>query len=93
MKGSRTAFLGYEETQSESKILKLIRGDEIVPFAQRRGRNRSHYGEDTLLRRTGGQVGDRGVIFHEDFSLGGGGHHQRPMEDVIVHQAKVKRGG
>jgi alanyl-tRNA synthetase len=32
--GMKTAFSGYEEIQSESKILKLIKGDEIVPFAR-----------------------------------------------------------
>ena len=31
--GMKTHFLGYEEIQSDSRILKLIKGDEIVPFA------------------------------------------------------------
>ena len=40
---------------------------------------------------TGGQVGDQGVIFHEGFSLEVQ-DTQRPLEDLIVHQVRVKRG-
>jgi alanyl-tRNA synthetase len=39
----------------------------------------------------GGQVGDRGVIFHEKFSLEVV-DTLKPLEDFIIHQAKVKRG-
>jgi alanyl-tRNA synthetase len=33
--GVQTHFIGYEETQSDSKILKLIKGDEVVPLPER----------------------------------------------------------
>jgi alanyl-tRNA synthetase len=39
----------------------------------------------------GGQVGDQGVIFHEDFSLQVE-ETLRPIGDLIVHKGKVKRG-
>ncbi len=89
--GIRTTFIGYEETQSDSKILKLIKGDEVVPFA--------FEGDvvDVITRKTpfygeaGGQVGDRGVIFQEGFSLEVE-NTLKPMENLILHQARVKRG-
>jgi len=89
--GIKTEFVGYEEVQTESRILKLIRGDEVVSEAVE--------GDDieVVTERTpfygeaGGQVGDRGVIFHEAFSLEVT-DTLKPLEDLIVHQAKVKRG-
>jgi alanyl-tRNA synthetase len=89
--GVRTSFTGYGEIESESKILKLIRGDEIVPLAgggeevEVVTENTPFYGE------AGGQVGDQGVIFHEGFSLQVE-DTLKPLEELIVHKAKVKRG-
>jgi len=89
--GIRTAFLGYEEIQSESKILKLIKGDEIVPFATEGDEIEVLTETTPFYGEAGGQVGDRGVIFHEAFSLEVE-NTIKPMEEVILHQAKVKRG-
>jgi len=89
--GIRTHFLGYEEIQSDSRILKLIKGDEIVPFAAEGD------GIEVITERTpfygeaGGQVGDRGTIFQEEFSLEVE-DSLKPVEDLIVHQVRVKRG-
>ena len=89
--GIKTDFVGYEEIQSDSKILRLIKGDEIVPSATEGdeveviAERTSFYGE------AGGQVGDRGVIFHGEFSLEVE-DSLKPMEDLIVHRARVKRG-
>ncbi len=89
--GIRTAFLGYEEIQSESKILKLVKGDEIVPFATEGDEIEVLTETTPFYGEAGGQVGDRGVIFHEAFSLEVE-NTIKPMEEVILHQAKVKRG-
>jgi alanyl-tRNA synthetase len=89
--GIRAAFLGYEEIQSESKILKLIKGDEIVPFATEGDEIEVLTETTPFYGEAGGQVGDRGVIFHEAFSLEVE-NTIKPMEEVILHQAKVKRG-
>jgi Ser-tRNA(Ala) deacylase AlaX len=56
-------------------------GDEVEVVTERT----PFYGE------AGGQVGDRGVIFHEEFSLEVE-NTIKPMEHLIIHQAKVKRG-
>jgi alanyl-tRNA synthetase len=89
--GIRTTFLGYEETQSESRILKLIKGDEIIPFAIEGDEIEAVTEKTPFYGEAGGQVGDRGVIFHEEFSLEVE-NTIRPAEELIIHQAKVKRG-
>jgi alanyl-tRNA synthetase len=89
--GIKSTFLGYEEVQSETKVLKLIKGDELVPFAIE-GDDIEIVTEKTpFYGEAGGQVGDRGVIFQEKFSLEVE-NTIKPMEELIIHQAKVKRG-
>jgi alanyl-tRNA synthetase len=87
----KATFSGYEELQSESKILKLIKGDEIVPFAEEGDEIEVITERTPFYGEAGGQVGDRGVIFNEAFSLEVE-NTLKPMEELIVHQAKVKRG-
>jgi alanyl-tRNA synthetase len=87
----QTNFVGYEETQSDSKILKLIKGDEVVPFAIEADEVEVITEKSPFYGEAGGQVGDRGLIFHEDFSLEVK-DTLRPMEELIVHQGRVKRG-
>jgi alanyl-tRNA synthetase len=89
--GMKTAFLGYEEIQSESKILKLIKGDDIVPFAIEGDEIEVVAEKTPFYGEAGGQIGDRGAIFHEEFSLEVE-NSIKPMEELIIHQAKVKRG-
>ncbi len=89
--GIRTTFLGYEETQSESRILRLVKGDEAVPFAVEGDEVEVVTEKTPFYGEAGGQVGDRGVIFHEEFSLEVE-NTIKPAEELIIHQAKVKRG-
>jgi alanyl-tRNA synthetase len=89
--GIKTAFTGYEEIETESRILKLIKGDEIVSVAEE-GEEVEVVTEQTpFYGEAGGQVGDRGVIFQEAFSL----HVEdavKPIDELVVHKARVKRG-
>ena len=87
----KTIFLGYGEIQSESRILKLIKGNEIVPFAVEGDEIELLTEKTPFYGEAGGQVGDQGVIFHEEFSLDVE-NTIKPMEELIVHQGKVKRG-
>jgi alanyl-tRNA synthetase len=89
--GIQTNFIGYEETQSDSKILKLIKADEVVPFAIEGDKVEVITEKSPFYGETGGQVGDRGLIFHEDFSLEVE-NTLRPAGELIVHQGRVKRG-
>ncbi len=89
--GVKTVFVGYEEVQCESKILGLIKGDELISSGQEGDEIEVIAERTPFYGETGGQVGDRGVIFHEDFSLEVE-DTMRPLEDLIVHRARVKRG-
>jgi alanyl-tRNA synthetase len=89
--GIKTDFIGYEEIQSESKILKLIKGDEIVPLALEGDEVEVITEKTPFYGEAGGQLGDQGVIFHKGFSLDVE-DALKPLEDLIVHQARVKRG-
>lgn len=89
--GVKITFLGYGEIQSESKILQLIKGDQRVPFAIE-GEEIEIVTEKTpFYGEAGGQVGDRGVIFHEEFSIEVE-NTIKPIEELIIHQGRVKRG-
>lgn len=89
--GIKTEFVGYEDTQCESRVLKIIKGDESLPSA--------HEGEEIeiIVEKTpfygeaGGQIGDRGVIFEESFSLEVE-DTIKPFDDLIVHKGRLKRG-
>ena len=89
--GIQTRFIGYETVQSDSKILRLIKGDEIAPMAVEGDQVEVVTEETPFYGEAGGQVGDRGVIFQEGFSLEVE-DTLKPMEDLIVHQVRVKRG-
>ena len=89
--GIKTIFLGYEKVQAESKILTLIKGDEIVPFAVEGDEIELVVEKTPFYGEAGGQVGDQGVIFHEAFALDVE-NTIKPVEELIIHQGKVKRG-
>jgi alanyl-tRNA synthetase len=89
--GIGTTFVGYEELETGSRILRLIRGNEIVPEAAE-GEEIEVVTERTpFYGETGGQVGDQGTIFNPGFSLEVK-DTIRPLEHLIVHRATVKRG-
>ncbi|HUL29128.1 MAG TPA: alanine--tRNA ligase [Thermodesulfobacteriota bacterium] len=89
--GIRATFLGYEETQSESRILRLIKGDEVVPFAAEGDEIEVVTEKTPFYGEAGGQVGDRGVIFDQEFSLEVE-DTIKPAGELTIHQVKVKRG-
>ncbi len=89
--GVKTTFVGYEEMETETRIRRLIQGDQLVSSASV-GEEVEVVTEKTpFYGEAGGQVGDQGVIFNEDFSFQVE-ETLRPMEDFIVHKGRVKRG-
>jgi len=89
--GTRIEFVGYEEVQCNSKILKIIKGNEFVPMVQEGDEVEVITEKTPFYGEAGGQVGDKGVIFQEKFSMDVE-DTLKPMEDLIVHKARVKRG-
>jgi len=69
----------------------LIKGDEFVPAAAEGDEVEIITQKSPFYGGAGGQVGDQGVIFQEDFSLQVE-DTLKPLEDLIIHKAKVKRG-
>jgi len=86
-----TVFRGYRETESEAKVLAIIRGGE--------GAGSAGTGEEVevLLDRTsfyaesGGQVGDTGKIKSEK-GLIRVGDTLKPFKQYIIHRGKVIEG-
>jgi len=89
--GVVTGFVGYEETQCESKILRLIQGDEWVFVAHEGDEVEVLTAKTPFYGETGGQVGDRGIIFQESFSVEVE-NTIRPLEGLIIHKGRIKRG-
>ena len=89
--GIKIIFTGYEETETESRIVKLVKGDEVVSMASEGDAVEVVMEKTPFYGEAGGQMGDQGVIFHEDFSLQVE-ETLKPIEDLIVHKGKVKRG-
>ncbi len=89
--GIKTEFVGYEETETYSRILKLIKSDEIVPFAVEGDEVEVITERTPFYGEAGGQLGDQGVIYHEAFSLEVA-DTLKPLEELLVHVGKVKRG-
>jgi len=89
--GIKTEFIGYEETQCESKILKIIKGDEFLSSAYEGEQIEVIVEKTPFYGEAGGQVGDRGVIFQEGFSLEVE-DTIKPFEDLIIHKGRLKRG-
>jgi alanyl-tRNA synthetase len=89
--GMKTGFTGYESTGAESRILRLIKGEEVTPSAGEGDEVEVITEETPFYGEAGGQVGDRGIISGEGFSLEVE-NTIKPVEDIIVHRAVVKGG-
>lgn len=90
-KHGSTLFLGYEETETEAKVIALLKGDHFV--------DKLHAGEEgsVLLNQTpfyaekGGQIGDTGILSSENF-LFEVKNCQSPFPGIVVHTGKVEKG-
>jgi alanyl-tRNA synthetase len=89
--GIKTEFVGYEEIGCDSKIVRVIKGEEVVPVAVEGDEVEVITEKTPFYGEAGGQVGDQGVIFQQGFSLEVK-ETLRPTEELILHQGRVKRG-
>ena len=86
-----TEFVGYAETEAESEIAVVIRGEEPVDrIAPEDGPTRILVRATPFYAESGGQVGDTGVIEGPDglFRVA----DTKRVEDYIVHYGSVERG-
>ena len=82
-------FLGYELDEAEGKVLAIVKGGEIVLSAHAGDEVSIVLDKTPFYGESGGQVGDSGVL-----KIGGKlaaeiSDTQKPLEDFIVHKAKL----
>ena len=74
--GIKIDFVGYEETQFDSKILKLIKGDEFVSIAEEGDEVEVITEKTPFYGEAGGQVGRSRCDLSGKVLHGGGGYPQ-----------------
>jgi alanyl-tRNA synthetase len=85
------SFVGYEKTEVEGKITNIIVNEKEKEIAEEGEEVEIILDKTPFYPEKGGQVGDRGEILKADgiievFDT------QSPVEGVIVHRGKVKKG-
>ena len=87
----QTNFLGYEEEKSNSKILALIKDEEIVEKAVQGDKVVIILDKTPFYPESGGQQGDTGY-FENDVCNITITDTQKPISSYITHHGKVKYG-
>jgi alanyl-tRNA synthetase len=92
LQGIKTKFVGYEGvTESRSRILAILKNDELVETLGEEEKAEIFVGESPFYGEAGGQVGDTGIIEGDGF-LFEVWDTQRPLENLITHIGKLKKG-
>jgi alanyl-tRNA synthetase len=92
VKGISTAFAGYKGvTKLRSRVTAILKGDEQVETIREGDRAEIFVERTPFYGEIGGQVGDTGVIRGKGFVFEVW-DTQRPVEDLITHIGKVKKG-
>lgn len=84
-------FLGYTETQSEGKILAIVKDDAFAKSLNPGEEGIIVLDRTPFYAEKGGQVGDTGTLYndHANFAVS---DCQEPFKDVIAHIGKVNKG-
>ena len=86
-----TKFVGYNSLDLESKILAIIKDDEIVSSAFEKERVGVVLKSSPFYAESGGQIGDKGVI-ETSSSIIDVFDTQKTKEGFFIHSGIVKRG-
>jgi alanyl-tRNA synthetase len=89
--GIETQFVGYDEIQCTSRVVKIIQGDHFVDTATAGDSVEIVVERSPFYGETGGQVGDKGKIANGDLVIGVN-DARRPLPNLIVHRGLVKEG-
>lgn len=86
-----TKFNGYEENNSEGNILALIVEDQLVQKIEKNQKAMMITDQTPFYAVSGGQIGDRGVIFFEDscFEVV---DTIKKADNLFIHVGRVKAG-
>ncbi|GAA1726472.1 alanine--tRNA ligase [Microcella frigidaquae] len=86
-----TVFLGYDELETETRVLGLLVGGQSVPVAQAGDIAEVILAETTLYAESGGQDSDEGAIVGSGFDLEVL-DVQKPVKGLISHTVQVRAG-
>jgi alanyl-tRNA synthetase len=86
-----TVFLGYDELETETRVLGLLVGGQSVPVAQAGDIAEVILAETTLYAESGGQDSDEGAIVGAGFDLEVL-DVQKPVKGLISHTVQVRAG-
>ena len=87
----RTVFTGYEELQSDTKIIAIGKDDTLVESAKEGEEVEFFLNKTPFHGEAGGQVGDTG-IFIKNSSRAIISNAIKPVENLISHKGKVIKG-
>ena len=86
-----TEFLGYEFDKVEGVILKISKGKDFVNEAKIGDEIEIVTNQTPFYAESGGQVGDRGIIYNNDCKVVIN-DTQKKMEDLHIHYGKIEKG-
>jgi alanyl-tRNA synthetase len=86
-----TLFLGYDTLEAQGKVLAILKNDRLVEAAEEGSEVEIVVDQTPFYAEGGGQVGDTGLLVNPNVVLEVK-DTTRPLDDLIVHRAFVKRG-
>jgi len=86
-----TRFLGYDTLEAQGKVLAILDNDRLVEAAEEGSEVEIVVDQTPFYAEGGGQVGDTGLLINPNVVLEVK-DTKRPLDDLIVHRALVKRG-
>jgi len=86
-----TRFLGYDTLEAQGRVLAILKNDQLVEAAEEGSEVEIVVDQTPFYAEGGGQVGDTGLLVNPHVILEVK-DTRRPMHDLIVHRALVKRG-
>ena len=86
-----TDFLGYETNKAEGVVLSLLKNNKEVKQLKENDEGKIITNQTPFYAESGGQVGDTGKIFSENFKFEVI-DVQKKLGDLFVHYGKVKSG-
>jgi alanyl-tRNA synthetase len=86
-----TLFLGYDTLEAQGRVLAILKNEQLVEAAEEGSEVEIVVDQTPFYAEGGGQVGDTGLLINPNVILEVK-DTQRPVDDLIVHRALVKRG-
>ncbi len=85
-----TTFIGYEKIRGYSEIVKILKNSVDVETAKKGDKIEIILRETPFYGESGGQVGDKGKIFSDNFEAEI--FDTKKVMDIVVHYAKIVKG-